>query len=183
MAITRRVAVPVGFTFVVAFLGFGTTSLLLCLVLLSLFRLAFENEGAQLEARIDVGALTAGFTIQKDISILDIDLGLRVLTFLAKHELANEAIKVILELRRFMGSVDDPTIIGWIVVGLGTELEAKVLDNVGSWAAQGCSDVAQVDDDSLDPVALAFNFGLQTLHFVAIERIRNILLWVLMIDS
>jgi hypothetical protein len=34
---------------------------------------------------------------------------------------------------------------------------------------------AQIDDDSLDAVALAFNLGLELLHLVAVKGIRDIL--------
>lgn len=47
------------------------------------------------------------------------------------------------------------------------------------WARQGLRNTAQIDDDSLDTVAFAFDLGLKTLHFVAIERVGDILLWKL----
>ena len=37
------------------------------------------------------------------------------------------------------------------------------------------SDVAQVDDDGLDTVTLAFNLGLKTLHLVAVEGVADVL--------
>ena len=42
-------------------------------------------------------------------------------------------------------------------------------------AAQRCGNTAQVDDDSLDAVPFSFDFGLETLHLVAIEGVRDIL--------
>ena len=44
---------------------------------------------------------------------------------------------------------------------------------------QRLGDTAQIDDDSLDTVAFAFNFGLETFHLVAIEGIGDILSWML----
>lgn len=44
----------------------------------------------------------------------------------------------------------------------------------GWWASQLIGDVAQVDYDSLDTIALALNLGLQTLHLVAIEGVGDI---------
>lgn len=44
------------------------------------------------------------------------------------------------------------------------------------WSGQRLSNTAQIDDDSLDTVAFALDLGLKTLHFVAIERVGDILL-------
>lgn len=38
------------------------------------------------------------------------------------------------------------------------------------------SNIAQVDNDSLDTVTLAFDLGLEALHLVAVEGILDILL-------
>ena len=73
-----------------------------------------------------------------------------------------------------MGSVDNPTIVSRVGIGLGSELEAKVLDNVGSGARQGLSNAAEVDNDRFDTVAFAFNLGLESLHLVTIEGILHI---------
>ena len=37
------------------------------------------------------------------------------------------------------------------------------------------SDVAQVDDNGLDTVTLAFNLGLKTLHLVTVEGVADVL--------
>jgi len=58
-----------------------------------------------------------------------------ILAFLAKDEPADEAVKVVLEFVGIVGAVDDPTVVGGVCIGLGTELEAKVLDDIyfGPW--------------------------------------------------
>ena len=43
------------------------------------------------------------------------------------------------------------------------------------WSGQRLSHAAQIDNDSLDTVAFAFDFGQETLHLVAIEGIGDIL--------
>ncbi len=42
-------------------------------------------------------------------------------------------------------------------------------------ATQGLCNTAQVDDDSLDAISLSFNLGQETLHFVTVEGVGNIL--------
>lgn len=37
------------------------------------------------------------------------------------------------------------------------------------------SNIAQIDDDGLDTIALAFNLGLETLHLVTVEAVGDIL--------
>lgn len=45
-----------------------------------------------------------------------------------------------------------------------------------SWrAAQSLANVVQVDNNGLDPVAFAFDLGLQAFHFVTVEGVGNIL--------
>jgi len=58
-----------------------------------------------------------------------------ILAFLAKDEPADEAVKVVLELVGIVGAVDDPAVVGGVCIGLSTELEAKVLDDIyfGPW--------------------------------------------------
>ena len=186
VTVTRRVPVPVpvGFGFVVTrtFFGLGAARLFVGLVLLAFLGLTLDDEGAQLEASINIGALTAGFAIQQDIAVLDLDVGLGIFTFLAKHEFGDEAIEVVLELGGLVRTVDDPAIVCWIIVGLSPKLETKIFNNIGRWPTQGRGDAAEVDNDGLDAVALAFHLGLQTLHLVAIEGIRNILLDSLVTD-
>ena len=41
------------------------------------------------------------------------------------------------------------------------------------------SNTAEIDNDSLDTVALALNLGLETLHLVAVKRVGNVLSCVL----
>ncbi len=100
------------------------------LVLLALLGLVLEDKRAQLQAEIHVGALAACLTVQHDAAILDLDVCFRVLAFLAENESGDEAIKIVLELGSLVSSIDDPTIVVGIRVGLGTKLEAKILDNI-----------------------------------------------------
>lgn len=158
----------------VLLLGLLGSPALSLVFLATLLGLVLEDEAAQLEAEINVGALATGLAIKDDVAILDDDVGLGVLALLAENELVDEAIKVVLELGRVMSAVDDPAVVLGIHVGLGTQLEAKVLDDVGPGAGEGLSDAGQVDDDGLDTVALALNLGLETLHLVAIEGVADI---------
>ncbi len=59
-------------------------------------------------------------------------------------------------------------------VGLGAQLEAEVLDQVGSRAGRGRSYAAQVDNNGLDAVSFAFDLGDKTFHLIAIEGIGDI---------
>jgi hypothetical protein len=58
------------------------------------------------------------------------DLGFGVLAFLAQNELCDETIEVVLELGSFVGTVDDPAVVCWIAVGLGTQLKPEVFDDI-----------------------------------------------------
>jgi hypothetical protein len=144
------------------------------LVLLALLGLVLEDEAAELQAKVDVSALTTGLAVKQDTVILDDNIGLRVLALLAENELVDEAIEVVLKLGSVMGSVDDPTVVLGIDVGLSTKLEAKELDYIGTGAGKRSGNAAKVDDNGLDTVSLAFNLGLQTLHLVAIEGVADI---------
>jgi len=71
---------------IIGFLGLFTslTVGLLCrLVLLAFLWLIFQDEGAELEARIDFGLLTACLAVEEDAAILDLDIGLGILALLA----------------------------------------------------------------------------------------------------
>jgi hypothetical protein len=118
--------------------------------------------------------LTASLAVKKDMTVLDDYFGLRVLAFLAENELINEAIKVILQLRGLVGTVDDPTIVGGVGIGLGSEFEAEVFDYIVARTRQRLRDTAKIDNDCLDTVSLAFNLGLEFLHLVTIEGVLHI---------
>lgn len=128
-AITVAAAASILNFLAVRFLGpaFG---LLGGLVLLALLRLVLQDEGAELEAEVDISALTTGLAVKEDAAILDVDLGLRVLALLAEDELGDEAVQVVLELGGLVSAVDDPTVVAGVVVGLSAELEAEVLDDI-----------------------------------------------------
>jgi len=113
-------------------LGFAkfAISLLGRLVLLAFLRLVLENERGELETKVDVGYVAASLTVQGDEAILDLSDSLGVAAFAAKNEFGDESVKVVLELRGFVGTIDDPAVVGRIDVGLSTKLEAEVLDDV-----------------------------------------------------
>lgn len=151
-----------------------TGGLAIRLILLSLLWGLLQDEARELEAKVNVGTLTTGLAVKNNVSILDVDHGLWVLAGLAKDELGDEAIEVVLQLGGLVSTVDDPAVVGWVAVGLGTELEAEVLDDIGSWAGQRVRDGGQVDDNGLDSVALALNLRLNLLHLVAVEGVGDI---------
>lgn len=144
------------------------------LVLLALLGLSLQDEGGELVTDVGVGALAASLAVQDDVAVLAVDDSLGVLAVLAKNELVDEAVKVVLELGGLVGAVDNPSVILGVNVGLGTELETKVLDDIVRRAGELVGDVVQVDDDGLDTVALALDLGLDLLHLVAVEGILHV---------
>jgi hypothetical protein len=74
---------------VVSIIGFlslfsSLTDGLLCrFVLLALLWLIFQDEGAEFEARIDLGLLTTCLAVEVDAAVLDLDIGLGILALLA----------------------------------------------------------------------------------------------------
>lgn len=118
--------------------------------------------------------MPTGLAVEQDSSILDDNIGLGVLAFLAENKLVDEAIKIILKLGGLMSTVDDPAIIGRVGVGLSSELEPEVLNNISPRTSQRLGDTAKIDNDGLDTVSLAFDLGLKSLHLVAIEGILHI---------
>lgn len=73
-----------------------------------------------------------------------------------------------------MTPVDDPTVICWVNIGLGTKFETEILDNVGSRACKRRSNATKVDNDCLDAVTFSLDFGLYPFHLVAIEGVGDI---------
>lgn len=67
------------------------------------------------------------------MSILDDDVSFGVLALLAKNKFADEPIQVVLQLGCFVGTIDDPTVVGRVCIGLCSQLEAEVLDDVFIW--------------------------------------------------
>lgn len=174
--VSRVVGVVIAATAAIALtilLGLAS-GLALSLVLLTLLGGGLEDEAAQLVAQVNGGALTTGLAVEDDVTILDVDDSLRVFALVAKNELLDEDVEKVLELARLVSTIDDPTIILGVDVGLGAELEAEELDQVGARTGKGLSDASQVDNDGLDTIALAFDLCLETLHLVAIEDIADI---------
>ncbi|KAI6751204.1 hypothetical protein HG530_014118 [Fusarium avenaceum] len=130
------------------------------LILLALLGLVLEDKATELQA--------------EDMVILDDNIGLRILALLAENELVDEAIKMVLELGSIVSTVDDPTVVLGVNVGLSTKLETEVLDDICTRTGERGSNTAQVDDDGLDTVSFTFDLGLQTLHLVTIESIADI---------
>lgn len=73
-----------------------------------------------------------------------------------------------------MTTVDDPTVVSRIDVGLGTKLESEVLDDVRAGTGKRGSNAAQVDNNRLDAVTFAFDLGLDPFHLVTIEGVGDI---------
>jgi hypothetical protein len=111
-------------------------SLALSLVLLALLGLVLQDEAAELEAKVNIGALTAGLAIENNVVILDNDIGFGILALLAEDELVDESIQMILELGGLMGTIDDPAIVFGIHVGLCSQFKAEELDHVGTRAGE-----------------------------------------------
>ncbi len=106
-------------------------SLLGGLVLLALLGQVLEDEGGELKARVDGTALATGFAVESDVVVLlGFHDGFGILAFLAKKELGNEAVKVVLELIGFVSTVDDPAVVAGVGVCLSSKLKTKVFDDV-----------------------------------------------------
>lgn len=66
--------------------------------LAGLLGLVLEDEAAELQTQVNVGALAASLAVQSDVAVLDLDIGLGVLALLAKNELLDETVQIVLEL-------------------------------------------------------------------------------------
>lgn len=156
-------------------LGFAS-GLAFGLVLLAalLGGLVLDDVATQFVAKVDISTLAAGLAVENDGAVLDVDVGLRVLALSAENKLVDEAIEIVLELGCVVGTVDDPAIISRVNIGLSTELEAEVLDEIVGRAGQRLGHAAEVDDDGLDAVTFAFNLGLELLHLVTVEGVGDI---------
>src|ERR1700754_1217800 len=108
------------------------------------------------------------------MAILDDNISLGILALLAKDKFVDEAVEVVLQLGRLMGTVDDPAVILGVHVGLSTEFEPEVLDDVGTGACERSGNAREIDNDCLDAISLPLNLGLKTLHLVAIEDVADI---------
>jgi hypothetical protein len=103
-----------------------------CLVFLTLLGLILEDEGGELKTQVDVGDLSARLAVQSDVIVFDVNVSLWILAFLAEHKFGDEAVKIVLKLTGFVGTVDNPAVVGGVGVGLSTEFKAKVLDEICS---------------------------------------------------
>ena len=71
-------------------------SLALSLVLLALLGLVLQDEATQLQAQVDVGALSTSLAVERDVAVFDLNIGLGVLALSAKHKLLDETVQVVL---------------------------------------------------------------------------------------
>lgn len=172
-AIFTARGIAVGLFAAVLLLG-AASSLFGSLVLLAALALMLGDETAQLEADIDVGALTASLAVKQDARVQDDEVGFGVQALLAENKLLDEAIEELLQLASLVGTVDDPSVVLGVGVGLGTKLKGKVLDDVVGIAGKRLGNGGQVDNNGLDTVSLSFNLGLEALHLVAIEGVADI---------
>ena len=76
--------------------------------------------------------MATSLAVQDDAFVLDVDDRLGVLAVPAEHELGDEAIEIILELVGIMSTIDNPAIVLGVCVGLSTQLEPKVFDDIYS---------------------------------------------------
>lgn len=173
-ALLTAAGVTIGGAVLGSLLPGATKSLLLGLVLLATLALMLDNEAAELQAEVDVGALTAGLAVKNNAGVVDVSNGLRVAALLAENKFLDEAIEKVLQLGRLMDTVDDPAIILGVGVCLGTKLKGKVLDDVVGVTFKRLGNAGQVDDDGLDTVALSFHLGHKALHLVAIKVVADI---------
>lgn len=125
--------------------------------LLALLGLGLQDEVDQVGVDKGLAASTAGLAIFADDIILDGEVGLGVAAVVAEDVLLNEDEQRLLQSLAIVGAVDDPAVIRGIHVGLSTKIKSEPLDDVTSRAGKGLSDSAQVDNNGLDTVALAFN--------------------------
>lgn len=58
------------------------------------------------------------------------DDGLGVLAFLAKNELLNETVEVVLKFVGVVSTIDDPAVVGGFGVGLSAEFKAEIFNEV-----------------------------------------------------
>ena len=64
------------------------------------------------------------------MAVFDLDFRLGVLALLAENKFIDEAIKMILKLGGFVSTIDDPAVVSGIIIGLCSELEAEVFDDI-----------------------------------------------------
>lgn len=79
-----------------------------------------------------------------------------------------------MELGGVVRTVDDPTVIRGLSVGLGTKFKSEVLDEISRRPTERLGNRVQVDDNGLNTVTLALDLSLELLHLVAIEGISDI---------
>lgn len=167
-AILLKSTIPLGFLARLAICLFGR------LVLFALLWRVLQDVSRELVAQVGLADLATRLAVEKNLAILDIDHSLRVLAFLAQHELVDETVQIILQLASLVGAIDDPAIILGVDVGLGAKLEAEVFDHIVWWTSELICDLAQVHNDGFDAVAFAFHLGLDFLHLVAVEGVSDI---------
>src|ERR1700722_15634641 len=140
---------------------------------LGLGRRVLEDECAQLVSNVHASPLPACFAVPDDVlrSILhDYKIRLGVLARPAKDKLVDEPIKQFTKTGGITGAVDDVAVVFVIRRSLRTQLAAEEFGSVGRRTRKGAGDVRHVGDDSLDAIALAFNFRQQNRHAGSIHE-------------
>lgn len=61
---------------------------------------------------------------------------------------------------------------------LGTQFTAKILGWIGGRATNGSGHIGHVYNDGFDAIALALYLGLNAWHFIAIEYIGDIAIYI-----
>lgn len=65
-----------------------------------------------------------------------------------------------------MGTIDNVPVILFVERGLSTKFTSEEFGGVGWGATEGSGDIGHVRDNSLDAIALAFNFGGKEGHTI-----------------
>ena len=74
--------------------------------------------------------MATSLAVQGDEAVFDLSDGLGIAAFAAEDEFGDETVEIVLELGGFVGTVNDPAVVGRVDVGLSTKLEAEVFDDV-----------------------------------------------------
>ena len=138
---------------------------LLGLALLGVLGRVLDDERRELVAHVDAGALAARLAVADDLLRLgDDQVRLRVLARLAEHELVDEAVEELAQLRRVVRAVHDVPVVLLVERRLRAELAPKELGRVRGRPAERAGHVGHVRKHSLDAIALALDLGGQEGH-------------------
>ena len=133
-----------------------------------------DDEGGELVPHVQGEDVAAGLARGPDHVFLHLEHGLRVLALFTQHKLLDEPVQHVLHPPGVVAAVDNVALILHVELGLGAQLAAKVLGDVGGGTSEGPGHVHHVDQDGLDAVALALHLGLDAGHLVAVEGVLHV---------